>query len=86
MKRACQRRYIRRKIDSRDVTLPANWKQFIDLAENKANLIEFLSDQILIKAKDALQTGELITAGGFADETTAEASHGSDVSLLESAQ
>ena len=62
---------------------PARANTFGDLSDAFS---EFLSDQILIKAKDTLQTGELITAGGFADETTAEASHGSDVSLLETSQ
>ena len=32
----------------------------------------FLSAQIMIKAKYALQNCELITSGGFADETAAE--------------
>ena len=62
---------------------PARTNTFGDLADAFS---ELLSDHILIKAKYILQTGELITAGGFADETTAEASHGSDVILLESSQ
>ena len=37
-KREGKMRSICRKIDSRDISLPANWKQFMDLPENKANL------------------------------------------------
>ena len=43
----------------------------------------FLSAQIMIKAKYALQNCELITSRGFPDETAAESSLGSDVHLLE---
>ena len=38
-KRASQSRHIRGKIDGRDVPLLVKWKQFIDLAGNKHNLI-----------------------------------------------
>ena len=65
------------------IETPARTNTFGDLANAFS---EFLSDQILIKAKDTLHTGEMIMVRGFADETTAEASHGSDVSLLESSQ
>ena len=39
---------------------------------------------MLVKAKKTLPNCELVKSGGFADETTAESSHGSDVHLLES--
>ncbi len=45
-------RNIRRIIDLKDVSLPANWKNFINLRDNKTNLIQFLSQQLLIKADD----------------------------------
>ena len=37
-KREGRMRSICRKIDSRDIPLPENWKKFMDLPENKANL------------------------------------------------
>ena len=37
-KQASQSRPIRRTIDGRDVPLLVNWKQLIDLADNKCNL------------------------------------------------
>jgi hypothetical protein len=83
-KRAGPSRSIRRHIDSRDVPLPVNSKQFIDFPENKSNLTQFLSEQLLSKRKDTLTNCEVITAGGFADETVAESLHGSDVHPLES--
>ena len=51
-KRAGQSRPIRRNIDGRDVALPVNWKQFIDLTEKKSNLTQFLSEQKLVQAKE----------------------------------
>ena len=38
---------------------------------------------MLVKAKKTLPNCDLVKTGGFADETTAESSHGSDVHLLE---
>ncbi len=81
-KRTGSSRSIRRTIDNRDVLLPANWKQFIDLPDNKANLNEILSEHILPKAKDTLQNCQLVTSGGFADETTVKSSRDSDVHQL----
>ena len=83
-KRAGTGKYIRCNINSRSVPLPANWKQFIDLSDNKSNLAAFLSEQIMIKSRHTLTNCELITAGGFAEETAAESSQGSDVHLLQS--
>lgn len=70
-----QVRSLQRKIDSRQIPLPANRKQFMDLPESKANL----SDQIMLEAKKNRPTCELITAGGFEDETKVASSMGSDV-------
>ena len=39
---------------------------------------------MLVKAKKTLPNCDLVKSGGFADETTAESSHGSGVHLLES--
>ena len=39
---------------------------------------------MLMKAKKTLSNCELIKSGSFADETTAESSHGLDVHLLKS--
>ena len=37
-------------IESRDVPLPRNWEGFITLAENKADLARFLSEEIIAQA------------------------------------
>ena len=39
---------------------------------------------MLVKANKTLPNCDLVKPGGFADETTTESSHGSDVHLLES--
>lgn len=77
-------RSIRRKIDSREIPLPANWKQFMDLPENKANLTNFLSDQMMLEAKLSRPTCESITADGFEEETKVASSQGSDMEQLQS--
>ena len=41
---------------------------------------------MLVKAKKTLPNCYVVKSGGFADETTAESSHGSDVHLLEPTQ
>jgi len=38
---------VRRIISNRDVKLPDNWKSFIGLDANKANLASFLSEELL---------------------------------------
>ena len=49
------RRPIRRRIiDDADVPPSTNWKQFIDLSGKKADLVKFMSEQILQNA-DALK-------------------------------
>ena len=56
----------------------------MDLPENKANLTNFLSEQMMLEAKKSRPTCELITAGGFEEGTKAAASQGSDVEQLQS--
>ena len=58
-------RSIRHKIDSRGIPLPENWKKFMDLPENEANLIYFLSNQLMMEARKTHPTRNIITAGGF---------------------
>ena len=77
-------RPIRRRIESREVPLPVNWKNFIDLSENKADLENFLSTQLIASAKAKLRDREVITSGGFVDRTTAQSSHGADIAGLQS--
>ncbi len=74
-------RLVRRMVNSRDVPLPTNWKQFIDLPENKTNLSEFLSSQLMIKAQ-SLNGYEVIVAAGFADIEDTRSSQGRDMRNL----
>ena len=79
-----QSKPIRRIIENKDVSLPQNWKQFMDHSDNKADLANFLSEDLIQTAKNTQQTGELITSGGFVEETSAAASHGTNVHHLQS--
>ena len=74
---------IHRKIDSRDIPLPANWKQFMDLPENKANFTYFLSSQLMMEAQKTHPTHSVITAGGFEEQTPVASSQESDVHFLQ---
>ncbi|KAG1661763.1 hypothetical protein GQR58_021271 [Nymphon striatum] len=59
---------IRRVISSKDVKLPSNFKSFLSLSENKADLAAFLSEAMVEMAEEKLNpTHELVVAGGFED-------------------
>jgi len=75
-------RPIRRKVDNRDVPLPVNWRQFIDLPENKQDLEHFLSMELIRQAKSTQGHREVVTSGGFHDRMAAESSRGTDVNSL----
>lgn len=56
---------IRRKIEHRDVPLPASWNNFISLGDNKADLARFLSIQLTLQCP----TDQIVvTAGGYEGE------------------
>ena len=83
-KREGQMRSIRRKIDSRDIPLPANWTKFMDLPENKTNLTYFISAQLMMEERKTHPTRNVITAAGFEEQTAVASSQESDVHLLQS--
>ena len=62
--RSAKRRKITRIIDGRGVRLPAVWQTFISLQKNKLNLIDFLREQILVKAKALPANYEVVVSGG----------------------
>ena len=66
-------------IDRRDVKLPENWKRFLGMNENKVNLANFLSDQ-LVEAGQGIQK-ELVVSGGFKEISKAVSSK-RDVPML----
>ena len=73
---------IRRVIENEHVPLPKNWKNFLALPENKANLASFLSEQI---SSHTFQNIEVVVAGGFFDERKVVSSNSlRDVTPLES--
>ena len=76
-------RPIRHIIDSRDVPMVVSWKQFIDLPENKANLAQFLSEQLMLRSK-TLPGYEVVVSGGFLDTKSVQTSAPRDVSSLSS--
>ena len=55
------KRPVRRMVKDKEVSLPNNWKQFIDLEENKADLARLLSEELSCQVAD----GGIVTAGGF---------------------
>lgn len=64
-------RPIRRRIESRDVPLPARWDNFLAHPDNKADLARFLSQQLLYQAP---QNKPLVVEGGLGNEEMVEAS------------
>ena len=50
IKRTRGSRPIRRVIENQNVSLPDNWKSFLSLGANKANLAEFLSQYLMTNA------------------------------------
>ena len=68
-------RTMRKIIDRRDVKLPENWKRFLGMNENKVNLTNFLSDQ-LVEAGQGIEK-ELVVGGRFK-----EVSNKRDVPML----
>jgi hypothetical protein len=81
-RRAGKGRGIRREISNRDVKLPAQWKTFIDLNENKKSLTKFLKTELLRQAPQG--DIELIVSGGC--DGTASSSTGRDLDHLCSTQ
>ena len=70
--RRCQgMRAIRRVIEHGNVPLPSNWKNFLALSENKADLARFLSQQLIVQAPSSKV---IVVAGGFTDEEMVESS------------
>ena len=67
-KRTKRQHSVRGKIESRDVLLQANGTNFLALSENKADIANFLSEELI---RHALLDGKVMeVAGGFLDEDT----------------
>ena len=55
---------IRHIVDSRNIRLPTNWNHFINLVENRQNLIHFLTKELLNKVEQLPGHKEFVVAGG----------------------
>jgi hypothetical protein len=80
-------RPVRRVIDSKDVKLPQNWKQFITLPANKSELASFLSTTLIEKASTLNQLSqdhELVISGGFSDPLKVWSSRTRDLDMMRS--
>ena len=66
-------RPIRRLMEGRDVPLPKNWSNCLSLADNKADLAHFLSEELCSQAP---VDKEIVVAGGFRDELEVKSSTG----------
>lgn len=84
--RSGKTRKVRRIIDSRSVILPYSWPSFLALEENKKNLIQFLSTELLQRANSLPTGSELVIAGGPQSDEHAASSVQRDVCHLMSTQ
>ena len=66
-------RPIRRLVEGRDVPLPKNWSNFLSLADNKADLSHFLSEELCSQAS---VDKDIVVADGFRDELEVKSSTG----------
>ena len=62
---------IRRLIEGRNVPLPAKWETFMAHPKNKADLANFLSQQLMLQAPS---NKTVVVSGGFIDEEQVESS------------
>lgn len=65
-------RAIRRAIEHHNVPLPSNWANFLALSENKADLADFLSHQLI---EQAPSSKIIVVAGGFTSEEMVQSSY-----------
>ena len=72
-KRTKKHQPVRRKTESRAVPLQANWSNFLALSENKADLANFLSEELIMQAPSDQTV--MVVAGGFDNEETVECNH-----------
>jgi hypothetical protein len=75
---------VRRVIEDCHVPLPNNWKNFLALADNKADLARFFSEQLIAQSP---RNKTIVVAGGFTDELEVQCSNPNvDVTPLKSSQ
>ena len=67
MKRGDNQCGIKYRIQS-DLPIPPNWKQFLSIAENKANLADYYSDYLNENAGMALRDRQTLFIGGGQDD------------------
>ena len=79
-KRLGKKRPIRKIINHRDVPLPQTWAQFIALDENKADLAQFLSENL--SKHNVLPGMEVVTAGGFSNAEKSQSNIRGDILTL----
>ena len=70
-RRAKNTRSIRRVIEGKDVPLPSNWSNFLELCENKADLARFLSEELIAQAPSQKI---VVVSGGFKNEQEVQCS------------
>ena len=79
VKRNTTLRKIRTFINSWNVKLPDRWSSFIEMDDNKANLAQFLSNDL---ERNVHYTQNIIVSGGFDDTQKVVSTRGYDVSHL----
>ena len=81
VRRQGKKKSIRKLIDGPDIKLPQSWDQYLALGENKAELANFLSEQLMEHCKHLDAKYELVVGGGFNDIQYARSTRSNDIDL-----
>ena len=87
--RAGSSKRIRRMVDrenGRTCPLPVNWNTFINLLENKEDLVAFLASELIKRCPNLPEDRELIVAGGTHNGEGALSSKSGELRLLHTSQ
>ena len=80
-RRVGKKRPVRKIIDTPHAPLPCVWANFIALGANKTDLARFLSKSLMAKGDTLPEQYELVTGGGFSNETEARSTRRTGIPL-----
>ena len=73
-KRKGKRRPIRKLVTNRDTPLPQVWEQYISQEDNKSDLAEFLSNELMGKSDNLPNGSTMVVGGGYRSAINARSS------------
>ena len=73
-KRSAKRRPVPKLIQGPEVPLPQVWAQFVALEDNKADIVTYVSGELLQKASTLASNCEVVAGGAFPDPWNAKSS------------